>query len=324
MKLNDFVNLRWTKFKEPFLKKGKRGSWDDYAVFTPAVWLDNNSRKYYMFYTGQDYNGSWSIGLAESSDLINWEKWDRPLFEGCKHSIFSIDGPALTYYNGYHLFFESKNKKVSRHKNKYLILLSRTLKNHFQRSMAVDHASERSIFHATSQSLLSWDFRSPELVIKEKDIFSPLIYKFNNNFFLLFSKSENRNTNVFLASSCDLKSWSVRPQAIFSHGEFGEWDQRHVAIVSILELDDGYVGFYEGEDRHNNYKIGIVYTKDFLKWSRFPDNPILETGNKGDFDEKMVCSPHAVEYDGKVYLFYSGHNRFMQGSCGLAIGEPKF
>jgi hypothetical protein len=150
-----------------------------------------------------------------------------------------------------------------------------------------------------------------------------VIYKFNDRFVLIYSKLDGKSTNVYVAFSGDLNIWLKEREAIFTHGGFGAWDQNHVAIVSVLKLDDGYVGFYEGEDKNNRYRIGIAYTKDFLKWERFSGNPIIDIGDSGSLDEKMACSPHFIEKDGKIYLFYTGHNRFMNASVCLAIGRRK-
>ncbi len=57
---------------------GAQGSWDDLAVHPGAIIFDEGL--YSMFYVGfSDINGNWGIGLAESEDGINWEKYPNPV-----------------------------------------------------------------------------------------------------------------------------------------------------------------------------------------------------------------------------------------------------
>jgi sucrose-6-phosphate hydrolase SacC (GH32 family) len=55
------------------------------------------------------------------------------------------------------------------------------------------------------------------------------------------------------------------------------------------------------------------------------ENPILELGKPGTFDEHGIMPSSAVEHEGKVYLYYSGWSRSSSvpytNSTGLAVSE---
>jgi predicted GH43/DUF377 family glycosyl hydrolase len=61
------------------------GKWDDLHVWAPnVIWKDG---VYYLYYTGVTrvpfpYPWYQRIGLATSTDLVNWQRYDAPVFDG--------------------------------------------------------------------------------------------------------------------------------------------------------------------------------------------------------------------------------------------------
>jgi predicted GH43/DUF377 family glycosyl hydrolase len=70
--------VTWDKFPgNPVIDRGKRNEWDGiYVRPSLPVYIKD---KYYMFYWG--YNNVHSMGVATSTDLINWQKQGR-IMEG--------------------------------------------------------------------------------------------------------------------------------------------------------------------------------------------------------------------------------------------------
>jgi predicted GH43/DUF377 family glycosyl hydrolase len=62
----------WSKLSNPVLGLGPRGSWDERGVADPYV-LELQGRLY-MFYLGQDRARRQRLGLAVSSDGLNWTR----------------------------------------------------------------------------------------------------------------------------------------------------------------------------------------------------------------------------------------------------------
>lgn len=331
--------IRWTKRPEPVLAPGSVKAWDNHAVITPSIWQDKD--RYLMFYTGQNLEHNWGIGLAESSDLSCWKRvLDKPLIDGKTSASFSgIDGASLIKNKHHYLFFESKIRTAGKLKflrnsipgslKKYLIGAKLHIEDMSGKSLALRHADGRKIWKIESDNILSWDVDKAKIAFEfsegawdSKGVFSPRIFRFKDRFYLLYGGSDGKSTNTGIAVSSDILNWErISTNPILTHGAKGEWDENHALIVDIIESENGYIGFYEGEDRHNKYRIGIAYSQDILNWKKLEENPILDTGAKGSFDERMVCSPHVVREDNKYYLFYSGHDRYMSGCCGLAFGE---
>lgn len=104
---NDGIN--WTRpINHPVLYPGDYGAWDSWAVHPGAV-LQDDDGTYKMYYCGYaDQYSHWHIGLATSTDGINWEKRTQPILYGTSGweyqigatSIIKKDGIYYLYYSG--------------------------------------------------------------------------------------------------------------------------------------------------------------------------------------------------------------------------------
>ena len=78
------MDLRnWTQL-DPVLPV-RSGSWDDLHVWTPSIVKQGDT--FYMFYTGVTsvpfaWNMYQRIGVATSTDLLNWTRYDAPVWSG--------------------------------------------------------------------------------------------------------------------------------------------------------------------------------------------------------------------------------------------------
>ena len=66
----------WVTDAEPVLKPGSAGEWDEQQVLAPHVIQTNDG--YIMYYSGADRTGKQQIGMAASSDGIQWTKYNDP------------------------------------------------------------------------------------------------------------------------------------------------------------------------------------------------------------------------------------------------------
>jgi hypothetical protein len=68
-------NIDWNVWLDPVLVKGNPGSWEENAVYQPAVYYDGNIyRMWYNGYEGTQLTDPDRVGLATSIDGINWIK----------------------------------------------------------------------------------------------------------------------------------------------------------------------------------------------------------------------------------------------------------
>ncbi|MBL8079829.1 MAG: hypothetical protein JNM55_17815 [Anaerolineales bacterium] len=66
----------WVSDAEPVLKPGSTGEWDEQQVLAPHVIQTDDG--YIMYYSGADSTGKQQIGMATSSDGIQWTKYNDP------------------------------------------------------------------------------------------------------------------------------------------------------------------------------------------------------------------------------------------------------
>lgn len=99
------------------------------------------------------------------------------------------------------------------------------------------------------------------------------------------------------------------------------------AMPTVIRLDDGYhmlfcyrhaSDFRRNRDRA--YRIGHARSDDLVTWTR--DDTVLSLdGTPGDWDGDMVCYPHLLRWDGRVYVLYNG-NAFGRRGFGVAVLDP--
>lgn len=66
------------------------------------------------------------------------------------------------------------------------------------------------------------------------------------------------------------------------------------------------------------YRLGYAYSNDLIKWIRDDTNKGIELGQNGEWDSEMMCYPHFLKLNDKVYLLYNGNNF---GKEGFGIAE---
>lgn len=99
--------------RQPVLPIGSPGAWDSHSVETPRIFKEGEI--YYMMYCGSDRYDDypWYAGLATSTDLIHWDKYQgNPIFargnegewdEGAIWftTVEKINGLYYLWYEGY-------------------------------------------------------------------------------------------------------------------------------------------------------------------------------------------------------------------------------
>jgi hypothetical protein len=100
----------WNKpFAHPILYPGNNGTWDSWAVHPGAVFKDDDG-VYKMYYSGySDQYSQWHIGLATSTDGINWEKYTQPILYGTSGWEYQIGATSIIKKAGiYYLYYSGR------------------------------------------------------------------------------------------------------------------------------------------------------------------------------------------------------------------------
>ncbi|MBU0907533.1 MAG: glycoside hydrolase family 68 protein [Nanoarchaeota archaeon] len=161
------------------LTPGKKGEWDDFTLWTGAIL--KKDKKVYMFYTGRNSKSKHiqKIGLATSTDLINWKKHpNNPLIRADKR-----------YYET--SSYKNKLGKAGTWRDPSVIQDSKT-KDYFMvlsaRSGDKRKEYDGCIALAESTNLLNWKVMPPVLYPKVYDeMENPQIIHHKNKYYLFFS-----------------------------------------------------------------------------------------------------------------------------------------
>jgi hypothetical protein len=72
------LNGPWTRLEDPILEVGSETEWDSHFIYPQSIILVEN--EYYLYYwAGNAYpGGTWYLGLATSTNGIDWTKYDDP------------------------------------------------------------------------------------------------------------------------------------------------------------------------------------------------------------------------------------------------------
>ena len=88
---------------DPVLKPGQAGAWDDAAVGDPYVARFGDT--FYLYFLGMNRAYVQLIGVAKSTDGVNWTKLDGPLLPAGGRNDFDANGqgePAVVYAAPYY------------------------------------------------------------------------------------------------------------------------------------------------------------------------------------------------------------------------------
>jgi len=102
--------------------------------------------------------------------------------------------------------------------------------------------------------------------------------------------------------------WEKHPDnPVLDLGSSGTWDDYHVHAPAVLFDGTEYQMWYSGSDG-SPWRIGYATSSDGIVWVKHPDNPVLDLGESGTWDDDYVFGP-SVLFDGTEYqMWYTGYD----------------
>jgi predicted GH43/DUF377 family glycosyl hydrolase len=84
------------------------------------------------------------------------------------------------------------------------------------------------------------------------------------------------------------------------------WAESAVSHPSVI-LDNGiYRMWYAGAGK--NYRLGYATSEDGIHWTKYENNPILNLGSSGTWDDTRVSTPSVIFEDGVYKMWYAGYD----------------
>lgn len=281
---NDGINFTDEGVLNPLLTPSKSGFDENYLADPEVIFVDG---KFYMLYVGVNHAGISKVGLAESSDGVNFIKYDgNPILKPTQkwEAGTSILTPTVCYDgNKFHVLYETLKKGSL--------------------------FEQRKIGYAFGNSLYELKKYEKNPVIEPN---SQSLYQKIRRLILL-----NNISRLLCLSSPHFRS--LYCHFVVRHTP---WDAEAMNHLKLVWDGRQYYLFYVGRDKpwwlNSRCRLGLAISKDVKTWKKY-HKPILSPTRGWESHHIYRASPVIV--DGKIYLYYSAFSENWTPRIGLAILE---
>lgn len=234
----------------------------------------------------------WSIGIAESRDLLNWEKigelWPEQQCEKnglCSPSAIVLEGKVHLFYASYG---NGKKDGICHAVSEDGLRFTRNPSNPvFNPSgdWTCGRAIDPEVFVQGDQLLLYFATRDPEMKIQMLGV-----------------------AGSDLKSGFGRATWKQLCDAPILKPEL-PWETKCIEAPSICRRGDELIMFYAGGYNNDPQQVAVAISRDGLKWERISTEPLLRNGNPGEWNSSESGHPGIfTTRDGQTWLFFQGNN----------------
>ncbi len=320
------AQIDWEKASgNPVLDPGPSGAWDDGFVGIPSILFDGNT--YHMWYAGR--NNIQRIGYATSPNGITWTKYDDPTTTG---PFFAESDPVLN--PGQPGAWDEKQATAP-----FVLLCDTTYHMWYRGKDYTSNEGPPSIGHATSKDGINWEkdtLNNPVLspgtagswdagyigyqsVVFDGSIYH-LWYKAWNGKYGIDSHAQIGHATSLHPDS----AWTKDPnKPVMSFGSSGSWDYPRVDFPRVIYIGNTYHMWYSGGGQFT-WKIGYATSQDGRTWTKYADNPVLDWGAAGSWEDTWVGACSVILEDSTFKMWYTGGNGVWDGHIGYATAPDTF
>ena len=252
--------------------------------------------QYFMYYSNCDRTkdgwGAWGIGIAHSTDLVEWKKITDLEPEG-EIEASGICAPGAMVYDGkIHLFYQTYGS-----------------------------FEEDAICHASSADGIHFKRNVTNPIIRAQGKWNngraidADVTIFNNELYLYFATRDPEGIiQMQGGSKCPLdgvfsrESWKQCCTESILFPEL-DWEQKCIEAAATMTRFNKVYMFYAGAYNNCPQQVGVAVSEDGVHFKRLSDKPFLKNGAPGSWNESESGHPFVfVDDDDRVYLFYQGNN----------------
>lgn len=157
---------------------------------------------------------------------------------------------------------------------------------------------------------------------------APEIVKGQNGYFLYYygdttSQSPEVSSAYGVATSPDGINWTkYASNPVFTKGNPSDWDEKWVESPAVIydSVTTSFYMWYNGFNYSNwLIKVGLAFSPDGFNWTKYINNPVLDVGLNGSFDDMWVGTPSVIYKNNIFEMWYSGFSS-VSGYDTLRIG----
>ena len=114
---------------------------------------------------------------------------------------------------------------------------------------------------------------------------------------------------LFSMASFAQVNWIKDPSPIIDLGDIGSWDEEAVMAGSVLFDGNIYHMWYSGGGG-SNFRIGHATSHDGISWTKDPQNPVMDLGSAGSWENYNVYMPCVLLVDSIFHMYYNGDDGY--------------
>ena len=255
--------------------------------------------RYLMYYSipPRQWNGmeGWNIGIAESRDLVNWEKVGEVTpQEGLDYEKKGLCAPGALVRNGkVHLFYQTYGNGPAD---------------------AVCHAVSGDGIHFERDATNPIFHPAPSSWTCGRAIDAEVAY-FKGKYYLYFATRDPefkvQKLGVAVAdgkSDFSRDTWQLAAEGSILQPEL-DWEGACIEGASICVRDGVMWMFYAGAYNNSPQQVGVASSHDGIHFTRLSNLPFKPNGKAGEWNSSESGHPHLFsDRKGRTYLFYQGNN----------------
>jgi predicted GH43/DUF377 family glycosyl hydrolase len=255
--------------------------------------------RYLMYYSIKPYEDKTNpvkglgIGIAESSDLINWKKTGE-IAPAEDYESKGLCAPCARVIDGkVHLFYQTygngKNDAICHAISSDGMIFTRNATNPVFRPegpWTCGRAIDAEVIMFKGNYYLYYATRDPDYKIQLQGV---AVASGTTD----FSRSSWKNLSTDKAM--------MKPEL--------PWEKDCIEGASVIERKGNLYMFYAGAYNNAPQQVGVAVSEDGVNWKRMSDDPFLPNGKPGEWNSSESGHPHIFEdQNGRTYLFYQGNN----------------
>ncbi|MBN1480278.1 T9SS type A sorting domain-containing protein [candidate division KSB1 bacterium] len=120
--------------------------------------------------------------------------------------------------------------------------------------------------------------------------------------------------STFLAAQT---TWIKHQDPVLDVGSAASWDELAVSVNSVVFDGTTYHMWYSGFDAAHG-RIGYATSLDGVLWEKHPNNPVIDVGYAGEWDELWTVGASVIYQDQRFKMWYTGAD---SSTCRIGYAE---
>ena len=188
--------------------------------------------------------------------------------------------------------------------------------NAYKLYYGANDGSYRSIGLATSNDGKSWSKYSGNPILRGEGagswssvgVYAPFVLKESGVYNMWFIGSDGSHSRMGFASSTDgISFYRYSGNPVLAPGASGAWDSYTINMPAVVHESGVYKLWYSGNG-YSHERIGYATSSDGLSWTKYAQNPVMDLGGSGAWDDETVSSPCVLNVSGTLRMWYGGYS----------------